>query len=330
MKNKKISIIVPVYNVEEYLSKCLDSLISQRYRNFEIVLIDDGSTDHSVDIINEYAIRYPFIRAFHHSNHGVSYTRNRGIKEAEGDYIAFIDGDDWADKDYLYKMINCLEASDLDFVVCNYSFYDNNTHETKEWIMYHDTKYVGRIQAAEMLLTTSCVPWNKVYKKSSLQDVTFQEDIAIGEDTVFLMQLLGKCKKIGFLKDSLLFYRQRDGSAMHSGLQQKIWDNIKSANIVYDMALAYEYSLIDAAEYRFVKNIMNVLWQLIYRVDMDIIKRKYSDEILNMKKSIRKRYRFGSCNAYIKSKERLYLNIAYLSPNLLLDVFQVRNLIRHT
>lgn len=95
MSNKKVSIIIPVYNIEQYLSKCLDSLIEQEYPNYEIILLNDGSSDKSGEIIEAYASKYPYIRALHHTNQGVSYTRNRGILEASGEYIAFIDGDDW-------------------------------------------------------------------------------------------------------------------------------------------------------------------------------------------------------------------------------------------
>lgn len=328
MKEKKVSIIVPIFNIEKYLKKCIESLINQKYENYEIILIDDGSSDSSRNIIDKYAVKYPKIRALHHLNRGVSYTRNRGIKEATGDYIAFIDGDDWVEPNYLSKMIDYLESNDLDFVVCNYSFYEDNTGKIMDRTMYRCTECVDKIQAAKILLTTSCVPWNKIYKKSIIDKFVFPENIAIGEDSVFLIKLLGKCNRIGFLKESLLFYRQRDGSAMHSGLQAKIWDNIISANIIYDTALAYSCTLRDAAEYRFAENISNIIWQLKYRDDISLIKKKYSAELMEMKNSIRKCYRLFSRNTYIKSRKRLYLNIAYFSPYLLLDLFKVRNFIK--
>ena len=328
MNDKKVSIIIPVYNIEKYLSKCVDSLIAQEYPNYEIILLDDGSSDKSGEIMEFYASKYPYIRALHHTNHGVSYTRNRGIREVSGEYIAFIDGDDWVDKHYLSRMIEYLEENNLDFVTCNYSFYDDRKGNSNKWMMYEESSCVDKICAAEMLLTTSCVPWNKIYKKSVIKDCKFPEDIAIGEDTIFLMELLGNCDRIGFLNESLLFYRQREGSAMHSGLQPKIWDNVKSGNIVYDIVMSYSSSLRDAAEYRFSENMANILWKIIYSKNIKEIEIKYHEELKSLKESMRGRYRFGSKNKYILSRKRMYLNIAYISPFLLLNMFRIANFIK--
>ena len=329
MNDKKVSIIIPVYNIDKYLTKCVDSLIAQEYSNYEIILLDDGSSDKSGEIMDSYASKYPYIRALHHTNHGVSYTRNRGIYEASGEYLAFIDGDDWVDERYLSRMIEYLEENNLDFVTCNYSFYDDQTGNINKWMMYQKSRCVDKVHAAEMLLTTSCVPWNKICKKSVIKGCKFPEDIAIGEDTIFLMKLLDNCNRIGFLNEPLLFYRQREGSAMHSGLQPKIWDNVKSGNIVYDIVMSYSSSLKDAAEYRFSENISNILWKIIYSKNIKEIKMKYREELKALKDSMRGRYRFGSKNYYILSRKRMYLNIAYISPFLLLNIFRVVNFVKH-
>lgn len=328
MDEKKVSIIIPVYNIEKYLSKCVESLIAQKYKNYEILLIDDGSTDKSGDIIDHYATVYPCVRAYHHSNRGVSYTRNRGIRESKGDYIAFIDGDDWVDSNYLSTMVAYIEDNDLDFAVCNYSFYDDQNKKIEEWPIYKEDCCTDKICAAERLLTTSCVPWNKIYKTEVIRECVFPEDIAIGEDTIFLMELLKYCQRIGFLSKSLLFYRQRAGSAMHGDVRPQLWDNIRSGNAVYDIAMSYSSSLRDAAEYRFVENISNILWKIKYRTDIKNIQKTYYKEFVEMKIAIRKRYRLGSKNCYILKRKRQYLNIAYFSPFLLLRLFRFVNFIK--
>lgn len=328
MDEKKVSIIIPVYNIEKYLSKCIESLIAQKYKNYEILLIDDGSTDRSGEIIDHYASIYSCVRAYHHTNRGVSYTRNRGIRESKGDYIAFIDGDDWADSNYLSTMVAYIEDNDLDFAVCNYSFYDDRSGKTEEWAMYKKSCCTDKNCAAEKLLTTSCVPWNKIYKTKIIRECAFPEDITIGEDTIFLMELLKKCQKIGFLNKSLLFYRQHSGSAMHSGIRPQIWDNISSGNIVYDIAMSYSSTLRDAAEYRFVENVSNILWKIKYSTDIKGIQKTYYKELKEMKTAIRKRYRLGSRNHYIIKKKRQYLNISYFSPFFLLSLFRFVNFIK--
>ena len=194
--------------------------------------------------------------------------------------------------------------------------------------MYQEAFCTDKICAAEKLLTTSCVPWNKIYKATIIRECAFPEDIAIGEDTIFLMELLKKSQKIGFLNESLLFYRQHAGSAMHSGIRPQIWDNIRSGNIVYDIAVSYSSTLRDAAEYRFVENVSNILWKIKYSTDIKSIQKTYYKELNEMKTVIRKRYRLGSRNHYIKKKKRQYLNIAYFSPILLLRLFRLVNFIK--
>ena len=112
-----ISVIVPVYNVEKYLRKCLDSILNQTYQNFEVILVNDGSTDDSGKICNEYALRNPVIKAFHKKNGGLSEARNYGVVYAKGEYVTFIDSDDYIDYHYLERMKKALNLSNADIVI---------------------------------------------------------------------------------------------------------------------------------------------------------------------------------------------------------------------
>ena len=109
MSQKKVSVIVPVYNVEKYIKKCVESLINQEYRNFEIILINDGSVDNSGMIIDEMSLRDDRIKVIHQKNQGVSAARNVGISFSKGEYITFVDGDDWVDKDYISYFVSLME-----------------------------------------------------------------------------------------------------------------------------------------------------------------------------------------------------------------------------
>lgn len=117
---KKISIVVPIYNVEKYVKKCIESLIKQTYKNIEIILVDDGSTDNSVGIIDEYANKDPRVVAIHQENKGVSAARNAGLKVARGEYIGFVDPDDYVDCQMYEVMVNKLQTGFADLAVCGY------------------------------------------------------------------------------------------------------------------------------------------------------------------------------------------------------------------
>ena len=132
-----ISVIVPVYNVEKYLDKCINSLINQSYNNLEIILIDDGSTDNCGEICDKYALKDNRIKVIHKKNEGLSAARNLGISISKGDYIIFIDSDDWVDKEILLKLLNLIKKYNSDIAVCDYLLtYDENEYIEKEEIYY--------------------------------------------------------------------------------------------------------------------------------------------------------------------------------------------------
>ena len=118
--NPKISVIVPVYNTEKYLKRCIDSILAQSYSDFELLLIDDGSTDASPAICDEYATNDSRVRVFHKPNGGVSSARNLGLDNARGEWIAFVDSDDWIESEMLYLFISKAEKTDSDIVFCNH------------------------------------------------------------------------------------------------------------------------------------------------------------------------------------------------------------------
>ena len=126
---KKISIIIPVYNVEQYIKNCLESVINQTYDNWEIILIDDGSTDNSKAIYENIAIK-----KFKQTNKGVSAARNLGIEKAQGDYIVFLDADDWIEKNFLERMLEVIENEDADIVQCNFYYANNRSNIERKHI----------------------------------------------------------------------------------------------------------------------------------------------------------------------------------------------------
>lgn len=187
---KKVSLIVPVYNSEEYLGKCLDSILNQTYQNFEILVVNDGSKDNSWKIIEEYKNKYPDkIVAINQENKGVAVTRNETVRKANGDYIMFVDNDDFLDKDYIETFITEAEKGDFDIVFGGYRRPNENGKILKT------LKLIDEEWAKFIIMA----PWAKVYKKSFIidNDINFLS-INIGEDIYFNMKaiLLAKNTKI--------------------------------------------------------------------------------------------------------------------------------------
>ncbi len=200
-----ISVIVPVYNVEDYVLRCLDSLINQNYEQIEIILVDDGSTDESGKICDEFKKRDERIRVFHKKNGGLSSARNYGIKKAKGDIIAFVDSDDYVKDGFVLDLYKGMQAGNADIVICGY----NNEKPKNETIS-------GK-EATIRLLTKQenidIISWNKLYKKKLFTDnnVFFPEGKK-HEDTLTTYKLISNAKKVTYIDESLYIYVERKGS----------------------------------------------------------------------------------------------------------------------
>lgn len=200
-----VSIIVPVYNAEKYLRQCLDSIQSQTYTDFEVILVDDGSTDCSGAICDEYAQKDKRFRVVHQKNGGVSVARNKGLDNAEGDSIVFIDSDDYIDSMFLQNLTK--ESPQSDWVIGGYETFPSK-HKTvlnNESLLVDDiSQFI--IQYISQLSTT--VPWGKLYKLELIRkfDLKFEESIRLSEDWIFNMSYLKYCKSVHIISESRYFY----------------------------------------------------------------------------------------------------------------------------
>lgn len=223
IKNRpKVSIIVPVFNVEEYLSRCIESLINQTYENLEIILLNDGSTDRSLELARRYKNKDKRIVLITKNNTGVSDTRNKGIDIANGEFIIFVDSDDWIDKNMIEKMITIQQKYSSEVVICSYisefrnksilKFFDSK--EGKYKIDYITRKLIGPIKkelSNPFKLDYLGTVWGKLYKKKSIKenDIKFYDLSVIGsaEDTLFNIELFSKLLgEVYILNDNLYHY----------------------------------------------------------------------------------------------------------------------------
>lgn len=215
MKKDLISIIVPIYNAEKYLKRCIESIISQTYLNLEIILVDDGSKDNSSKICDDYANKDNRIKVIHKENEGVSKARNDGLKLATGKYILFVDSDDWLEKEMCEKMINKIISNDSDLVVCEY----NNFYENENRTENVNLKDLKNVSFAEIISDDSNkyggFPWNKLIKRSVIKN-NFREDIFYYENLLFFLENSNNIKRYSVVHEKLYNYNINDGSALHS------------------------------------------------------------------------------------------------------------------
>lgn len=240
MKNPKISIIVPVYNVENYLNECIVSIQGQSFKNWECILVDDGSLDRSGVRCDEYAELDSRFRVIHKSNGGLSQARNVGIETAQGDYLVFIDSDDyWKEATVLQNLVNLMDRDD-DIDIVQYhtepfndgedECFQNTYGDSIEWIVSNDevleSYYSGKIRP-------QC--WNKIYRKNLLLNIRFPEGRWY-EDNIFLMKLLPRLNKIALFPGAGTYmYRQRSGSIMNQTYKKTLRSHIEQTILAASM-----------------------------------------------------------------------------------------------
>ncbi len=232
MEEQLISIIVPVYNVSEYLEDCYRAIADQTYRKFEIIFVDDGSTDGSGELCDRFAVENSRVRVIHKRNGGLSSARNAGLEIAEGEIVSFIDSDDYPRNDMLEKLLRCMNKYQVDIVCCDYSSNEQRQH------LSGSAKLLGADQAISMLLDDEgyrCFAWNKLYKRSLFENIKYP-DGELYEDIKTTYKLFKKVPEICYLKEDLYFYRIRETSITGTKFSSSSRDLIKAINAVMDDA----------------------------------------------------------------------------------------------
>jgi glycosyltransferase involved in cell wall biosynthesis len=223
-----ISIIVPIYNVEPYLRRCVDSLLGQTYADFELILVDDGSPDNCGAICDEYAAMDARVRVIHKPNGGLSDARNAGMEIAQGKYIAFVDSDDWAAPDYLERMLEAMQKTGADICECDIL----RTYGEEDVPPSADTTpAVFETEKAMSELINDGVfhqyVWNKLYRREIIGDVLFPKG-KTNEDEFWTYQIFGNAEKVVKIPDVLYFYFQRPGSIMGQTYSLKRLDALEA------------------------------------------------------------------------------------------------------
>lgn len=212
----KVSFVVPIYNVEKYLSECIESILAQTYRDFEILLVDDGSPDNCPALCDEWAKKDSRIKALHKPNGGLSDARNYGLEHAQGDYVVFVDSDDfWVNKDCLQRLMNVVDAHpECDFIGFNCSYYYSDTKTYNKWVAYDESlsKPTDKNTVLCSLVASGTFPMSaclKILKRKALLEINlnFIKGL-LSEDIPWFIDLLEGAKKCMFINDYIYAYRQ--------------------------------------------------------------------------------------------------------------------------
>ncbi|MCQ9626454.1 glycosyltransferase [Cetobacterium somerae] len=305
----KISIIVPVYKVELYLRKCIDSILNQTFKDFELILVDDGSPDRCGEICDEYRKKDNRIKVLHKKNGGLSSARNAGLDIAKGDYIGFVDSDDWIESDMYEVLYNLCIENNSEIGVINYQIVYPDRQKNKK---NSDLKIFNKKEAMDEILKGRYfeeIVWSKLFKKEAIEKIRFKEHIKY-EDTDFTYRVIHKCEKISYLGKSLYNYLIREGSTMDMISKEIVLDYIYIYDEMYEF---YKNNQLNSKEIILLKLIdsgLNTLNEIIKNdfLEIKIILDKYFYKFLKIKK--------------IHKKTKFLLIILKLNPSLYIKMIK--------
>ena len=293
MMNDLISIVIPIYNASKYLEKCINSVINQTYKNLEIILVNDGSIDNSLDICNDFKDKDNRIKVISKKNEGVSKTRNIGIDKCKGKYLMFLDSDDYIDEIYVEKMYTYLTKNNLSMVTSSMTLVDVNYNVLKV-SSYKDKSDILQVKDIyKDIVNTSyfCPIWKNIIKVSLIKDnsIYFDDSLKFGEDLLFSFKIIQSCEKIGYLSFPGYFYVQNNASITHNNsfdivkkyvednkhvysiLNEYINDDVLITNRLFSKYNFALLKLIKNCKYGEFKHYATLLYKIMFNKD-DIIK----------------------------------------------------------
>lgn len=305
-----ISVIIPVYNVEKYLEKCLHSVLTNTFRDLEVICVNDGSPDNCLQILKRIQAEDDRVIIINQENQGVQKARNNGIKAANGEYIAFIDSDDWVHPQYFQTLINCIEKTEADVAICGCQKFDEDEIvDINCYERIHYRKLSSKQLEKSYYARHMC--WGRLYRRHNIDDIWFVPEVKTGDDTLFNLCVLSGLKKPRVYETDakLYYYLQRANSIIHASSYDKVsgfieWfvDNRRNNDSLFGgpwswillmqaikLALSFRYGASLYNNKKDVKKAGTMLWSMI----PDMIK-----------------------NRHISAKDKIIHTVMALSPRL--------------
>lgn len=317
MNKPKISVIVPVYNVDRYLEICIDSLINQTYDNLEIILINDGSTDDSKLICEKYLNLDKRIKLINQKNKGVSSARNNGIRNSSGEYIVFVDSDDYCELNMFETIVKNINLNKDTFIIYGYNKIFKNK---KNSVLLNENKNLNKNNIIKNILIKEEIGgylWNKLFIASIIKNnnIKFNNKISYCEDLLFVSEYIRYIKRVKYLKKSLYNYRMRKNSVTYEFFNNKNISILDSCQLLIE-ANYYNYNIRNNLEFRYLNNYYKLRKYIPkdYNINLDILKRekeilKYQNlTIINLFRYYLIKY-FNNIYMFLRKIKNISLNL---------------------
>ena len=325
--NSLVSIIVPVYNCEKYIGTCIESIVTQSYKNIEVIIIDDGSIDNTYKIIKEYINNDKRIKYFTQENSGPSVARNRGIEKANGEYLIFIDSDDFIEKIYVEKLVNEIQSNGLDIACCGY------IDKSKYGVVKLNDFWINKdILNKQEFLGCVCngvggVLWSKIFRKDIIIEnkIRMNPKIFMSEDLIFILEYCKYINKVGVINEYLYHYNRLNDNSISSNIDINYLENyILLINKISELLteLKFDFDKINKIKVLKVKDLINkVLISETYKyLKLKDKKRFISNLKLILENDFIKKYKNQIVNNNILDRisnkliiNRKYIILLYLS-----------------
>jgi len=307
-----ISLIIPCYNAQQTLEKCLDSVITQSYKNLEIIIVDDGSSDNTSLICETYQKKDSRIKILRQDNSGVSKARNKGIKAATGEYICFVDSDDWVETNYCSELYNLLVTEEADIAVVEAAYEDKCGNTVFEKPISDEKLFDGK-RALVLLLEDKILqshPWGKLYKANFLKNINFPENLKCFEDYATLFKIFDKAVKVVKSNQKLYHYIQHDDSLSH---------NLSSETAYYfylaimEVFKFWQNTSQEEDQEKIVKNIIRKLLMVLKRILRNTTAKEMQTEKENIRQSFKLFLKYSAKD--IGPDFYIHIRVYYYYPN---------------
>ena len=297
-----ISIIIPVYKAELYIRNCLNSVLNQTYKDYEVILIDDGSPDACGKICEEYAENRSNWIVVHQQNAGQAAARNLGLSMAKGDYICFIDSDDSVHSNYLQKLYHSLIETNSDLAICGYQRISESSKITKL-----EENELVKLNENELWEEVFChlnnAVWNKLYRKDFLNGLHFPCGLYHGEDLMFNLRYISRCKNAVWVQSKLYYYWEREGSVTKSVFSERKLMEIDSKDAAREFIKNHHPNLLSVADKYCFRARMNII-RSIYK---NFKENDYSNQIYEYSSYVKENYPKVSALIELKEKVEYFL-----------------------
>lgn len=314
---KRLSVIIPCYNVENYLNKCVDSVLDNELDNIEIILVNDGSKDNTLKIIKEYKKKYKdIIKLVDQENQGLSMARNAGIEVATGEYITFLDSDDYVDSKMYSSMLEKAEENNFDLVVCGLKMLYPNYELNVSHGLSKDCN--SKDEVKEVMYNIYPAAWNKIYKREVIGNLRYKKGVWF-EDFEFLYRLLPYVKSIGIVNEYYYYYLQREGSITYV-YNSKLYDFLynldglveyyKNNGFYNEYKEELEYTYVRYLFATFIKRLAKMKDKKEFKKGVDTVLKAVKDKFPDYKKN--KYLKYSKKGIYLKYFNKFIANIVFL------------------